>query len=135
VTAEKYLEQIQKIDVIIINKLKDYKRWVSIAEGFGGFSVGDRVQSSRNLHRGADAIGRYIDIEREIEALKQQRQEVIDTIQRLPRDEYKVLYSIFVDGCMLKELPSMFDKSYDWAKKTKRTALMHVQEILDKERG
>ena len=131
-TAEKYLEQIQKIDAIIINKLKDHKRWVEIAEGLGGFSVGERVQSSRNLHRGADAIGNYIDIESEIKALRERRQEMIDTIEKLPCDEYKVIYKIFVEGYMLKEIPSLFDKSYDWAKKTKRDALRNLQEILDK---
>lgn len=128
-TAEKYLEQIQKIDVIIINKLNDYNRWVSIAESLGGFSVGDRVQASRNLHRGSDAIGRYIDIEREIEALKQQRQEIIDTIQRLPLNEYKVLYGIFVEGKMLKECT--FGMSYEWAKTAKEKGVAHVQEIID----
>lgn len=131
-TAEKYLEQIRKIDAIIINKLKDHKRWVEIAEGLGGFSVGERVQSSRNLHRGADAIGNYIDIESEIKALREQRQGMIDTIEKLPCDEYKVIYKIFVEGYMLKEIPSLFDKSYDWAKKTKRDALRNLQEILDK---
>lgn len=131
-TAEKYLEQIRKIDAIIINKLKDHKRWVEIAEGLGGFSVGERVQSSRNLHRGADAIGNYIDLESEIKALREKRQEMIDTIERLPCDEYKVIYKIFVEGYMLKEIPSLFDKSYDWAKKTKRDALRNLQSILDK---
>lgn len=131
-TAEKYLEQIQKIDAIIINKLGDHRRWVEIAEGIGGFSVGERVQSSRNLHRGADAIGNYIDIESEIKALREQRQGMIDTIEKLPCDEYKVIYKIFVEGYMLKEIPSLFDKSYDWAKKTKRDALRNLQDILDK---
>lgn len=130
-TAEKYLEQIGKIDSVIINKLNDYRRWVEIAEGIGGFSVGERVQTSRNLHRGADAIGCYIDIESEIKALREKRQSIIDTIERLPCDEYKVIYKIFVEGYMLKEIPSLFDKSYDWAKKTKRDALKRIQDILD----
>ena len=130
-TAEKYLEQIRKIDAIIINKLGDHRRWVEIAEGIGGFSVGERVQSSRNLHRGADAIGNYIDLESEIKALREKRQGIIDTIEGLPCDEYKVIYKIFVEGYMLKEIPSLFDKSYDWAKKTKRDALKRIQEFLD----
>ena len=44
-TAEKYLEQIRMLDDMILTKLKEYNRWVSIAEGMGGFSVSDRVQS------------------------------------------------------------------------------------------
>lgn len=130
-TAEKYLEQILKIDAIILNKLKEYKRWVDVAEGVGGFSVSDRVQSTRNLHRGADAIGEYIDLEREINELKRRKNEVIGTIQQLPFYEYRVLYLIYVDGYMLKEIPSQLDKSYIWAKKTKSKALRDLQSILD----
>lgn len=131
--AEEYLEQIQKIDAIINNKLADYKRWVSIAESTGGFSVGDRVQSSRNLQRGADAISRYIDIEREIERLRQKRQDIISTIERLSINEYKVLYGIYVEGKMLKECT--FGMSYEWAKTTKEKALAHVQAIIDEKKG
>lgn len=131
-TAEKYLEQIGKIDSVIINKLNDYRRWVEIAEGIGGFSVGERVQTSRNLHRGADAIGCYLDIESEIKALREKRQSIIDTIELLPRDEYKVIYKIFVEGCMLKEIPSFLNMSYGTAKKIKCDALGRIQDFLDK---
>lgn len=132
-TAEEYLKQIKMIDDIIIDKMKDYKRWKDIADGYGGgFSVEERVQTTRNLQRGSDAIIEYISIDGEIKALKRKRQGIIDTIQQLPHYEYKVLYAIYVDGLMLKELPSLFDKSYEWAKKIKRKALDHVQNILDK---
>lgn len=132
-TAEQYLEQIRKIDAIIINKRKDYKRWKDIADGYGGgFSVSERVQTTRNLQRGSDAIIEYIGIEKEIKELEQKRQGIIETLQQLPCDEYKILYCIYVDGCMVKELPSRFRKSYDWAKKMKRKALDHVQQIIDK---
>ena len=130
-TAEKYLEQVKKIDAIILNKLKEYKRWVDVAESMGGFSVSDRVKASRNLHRGADAIAEYIDIDREINELKKRKNEVLGTIQQLPLDEYKVLYKIYVEGCMVKELPSQFDKSYDWVKKKKSNGLRLLQNILD----
>lgn len=133
--AEKYLEQIRMIDDMIVNKLKEYRRWVDVAESMGAFSVSDRVQSTRNLHRGADAIGEYIDLEREINELKKQKKAIIATIQQLPFNEYVVLYKIYVDGLMLKELPSEIDKSYEWAKKTKKKALRHLQEILDEKRG
>ena len=134
-TAEEYLEQIKTIDAIIINKRKERKRWESIADSLGGFSVSDRVQTSRNLHRGSDAIGEYIDIDREIEELEGKRQGIIDTIQRLPSIEYRVLYMLFVEDYMLKELPSEFNKSYAWVKDKKRKALKHVQNIIDEKKG
>lgn len=132
-TAERYLEQIQKIDAIIINKKRDYQRWAEIADGLGGgFSVAERVQTTRNLHRGADAIIEYICIEDEIKELEKKRRGIIETIERLPYYEYKVLYGEFVDGYMLKELTGQLDKSYAWVQKKKREALRHLQNILDK---
>jgi hypothetical protein len=131
--AEEYLLQIAKLDNIIINKLNDYNRWVTIAEGLGGFSVGDRVQASRNLQRGSDAVLRYIDIEREIKQLRQKRQDIICTIERLSVNEYKVLYGVYVEGKMLKECT--FGMSYEWAKTTKEKALAHVQAIIDEKKG
>ena len=123
------------IDEKIKNLLKEYRRWVDVAEGMGGFSVSDRVQCTRNLQRGADAIGEYIDLEREINELKAQKKAIIGTIQQLPFNEYVVLYKIYVDGLMLKELPSELVKSYEWVKKTKSKALRHLQEILNEKRG
>lgn len=135
-TAEEYLEQIKTIDGIIVDKMKDYKRWKDIADSYGGgFSVTERVQTTRNLQKGSDAIIEYISIDGEIKALKNKRQGIINTIQSLPYYEYKILYAIYVDGLMVKELPSLFDKSYEWAKKMKRQALDHVQQIIDKKEG
>lgn len=131
-TAERYLEQIKKLDAIISNKLKDYKRWVGIAEGLGGFSAGERVQTSRNLHQIPEAIGRYIDIEGEIEDYRKQRADIIATLERLPPLEYDLLYKLYVEGSRPKEIAYHFDRSYEWVMKEKRKALDSLQSIIDK---
>ena len=129
--ATRYLERIRKIDSMLENRIEDYQRWLEVAEGLGGESLGDRVQTSRNLHRGADAIGQYIDIEKEIEALQLERLAIIRTIERLPQPEYDVTYRIYVAGQTLKELAYTFKKSYDTVKRWKNNALMLVQGMLD----
>ena len=129
--AEKYLQRIKQIDVIIGNKIEDHKKWVEIAEGLGGASAGERVQSSKNLQQIPNAIGRYIDIEREIDALKQERQAIISTIERLPTTEYDLVYKLYVKDFTLKELAYHFGKSYDWVKVKKRHALTLIQVIVD----
>ncbi len=130
-TAEEYLSQIKKIDVIIKNRLRDHARWVEVADSLGGNFDGERVQSSRNLHRGADAIGNYIDIEREIADLKRKRQEIINTIERLPSTEYDLIYKLYVEDYSMKEIAYIKKKSYDWVKFKKKYALMLVQAMLD----
>lgn len=130
-TAERYLEQIKKIDAIIANKLKEYKRWVEVAEGLGGMSMGDKVKTTRNLQQIPDAIGRYIDIEREIAEYNRQRAAIIANIEKLPRIEYDLLYKLYVEGFSLKEIAYHFDRSYEWVKKTRQKALKRLQSIID----
>lgn len=134
-TAEEYLGLIKKIDAIIVNKLRDHAKWVEVAEGLGGASVGERVQSSRNLQQMPTAIGNYIDIEGEIRALERERQEIIYTLEQLPYTEYETLFLLYVGDQTLKEVAYYFKKSYDWAKAKKRTALQHLQEIIDEKKG
>ena len=135
--AEKYIERVKMIDAMLINKLEDHRRWVELADSLGGFSVGERVQSSRNLHKGQDAIDRYIDLEREMDALREERQAIIDTLQQLPFAEYDILYSIYVKVPELsfRKIANKHGKSYDWVKKGKKRGLKMLQEILDKRVG
>lgn len=131
-TAIQYLQQIKRYDYIIANKVKEYRHWVEVADGMGGFSAGERVKSSRNLQKGANAINNYIDVEREIKELKRKRQEMIDVVQKLSPIEYDILYKLYIEGYVMKELASEYHKSYAWVKEKKRKALAHLQEILDK---
>lgn len=131
-TAEQYLDRIKKIDAMIKNKQREHWRWEEVADGLCGASDGERVQASRNLHRSADAINHYIDIEREIDALKQERVGIIHTIEQLPSTEYDLVHKLYVQDYTMKELAFHFGKSYDWVKAKKRRALMLIQEIIDK---
>ena len=134
-TAEEYVKRIRKIDIIVSNKLREHARWVGVAEGLCGASEGDRVQASRNLQKIPDAIGKYIDIEGEIKALELERQGIMQTIEKLPTDEYEVLYMLYVKDQTLKEVAYHFGRSYEWAKAKKRKALNLLQNILNKKGG
>lgn len=131
--AEKYLERVRMIDAILINRLEDHRRWVEVADSLGGFSIGERVQSSPNLQRGAAAIDHYLDLEREMEQLRAERQRIIGTLQELPYAEYDILYSLYVQSPPLtfRAIAYKHGKSYDWVKKGKRRGLELLQKILD----
>ena len=132
-TAEQYLRQIEKLDTEIAIKQKEYARLLARAKSMGGLSIGERVQATRNLQRDADTICEYIDVEREINALKSKKRAILDTIKKLPSKEYRILYRVYAEGAMIKELPSEFKKSYSWVQMKKRRALEHLQIILDEE--
>lgn len=129
--AEEYLDQIKKIDSMIKNRINDYNRWVEIAEGLGGAAVGERVQTSRNLHQIPNAIGRYVDIEREIERLKEERLSIIRTIEKLPSSEYEVIFKLYVLDYTIKEIAFHVGMSYEWVQRRKSKGLKLLQAILD----
>lgn len=129
--AVEYLDQIKKIDAIIINKGEEYQHYVELASGLGGFSVSERVQSSRNLQQIPNAIIKYVDVEREINELKRKRAEIIKNIERLPSAEYKVIYALYVQDYTLKEVAYKCQKSYEWVKQKKARGLKLIQAMID----
>ena len=130
-----YLQRIRKLNTMIRNKEAERLQWKQIATGMGSFSTGDRVQSSGNPHKTADAIAAYVDIEREIneaiDRLIDTKREVIAVIEQLPEAEYDLLHKVYVQYMDLKEAAFAMDKSYSWAATMHGVALKHVQELLD----
>ena len=134
-TAEQYLDRVKKIDLMIHNKQTELDRWESKANSLGGSNFGERVQSSRDLHKGQNAIDNCIDLDREIEALKQERKAIIETIEQLPSTEYDVIYKLYVQEYSMKEIAYHHGKSYDWMKQQKKNGLVRLQSMIDERRG
>lgn len=136
--AKRYLLQIEKLDRIIENKLVEKQRWKEIALGTSPQNEGERVQSSSSQQKMADAIDKYIDIEREIDEaidnLIDVRKDIIATIEQLDVEEYDLLHKIYVQHLTLQEAADAKHKSYSWATTTHGTALENVRKMLE-ERG
>lgn len=131
--AEEYLERIEKIDKLLKNKRRERQRWVDTANSTGGFSTAEKVKSSHDPQKNSNAIINYCYIDKEIAELENEREAIIKTIERLPSDEYDVIYAVYVDLKPLKVVPSICHMSYSWVKQKKKTALSHIQEFLDAE--
>ncbi|MBO7273841.1 MAG: hypothetical protein J6V22_03195, partial [Clostridia bacterium] len=80
------MERVRKIDLLLRNKRREYNRWMEAVDGGGGTS-GERVQASRNLHRGSEAIGNYVDLEKDSQRMERERDGIIKTIEELPAAE------------------------------------------------
>lgn len=133
--AKKYLHQVSKLNRLIENKMIELAQWKSMATGTGTFSDGERVQSSGNQQKMAEAVGRYVDIERELDACIDRyidtKNEVIHTIEQLPAVEYDVLHKIYIQEKTLAEVAIICDRAYSWATTIHGRALKMVQDILD----
>lgn len=141
--ADRYLQQIEKIDKLIENKIAEAERWKEIAMGSTSFSEGERVQSSGSKQKMADAVARYIDLEAEINAeidlLVDKKQEIIRMIEQLPAAEYDLLHKRYV---MMKDLRDIaadisekqgkaYTTAYSWATTVHGRALAHLQKLLN----
>lgn len=134
-TAKEYLEQIKKIDTIINNKLIERKQWLDIALNITPSIDSERVQSSGNPQRMADAINSLIEVEHQINAyideLAYKKQEVLKTIEQLPEAEYDVLHKIYVQYKTLYEAADERHITYSWVTSIHGKALKMLDDILN----
>lgn len=135
-SAKEYLMQIEKLDTIIKNKLIEKQQWEDIALCMTARSDGERVQASGRPSKMADAMDRFVDIEKDINMLVDRfvdtKREVVSVIEQLDNPvEYDVLHRRFVQFKSLQEIADKYKKRYEWATTTQGRALANVQKILD----
>lgn len=133
--AKAFLSQLNKLNKLIENKMIEKEQWQAIAKGTGQRTDGERVQSSGNPQKMADAVAIYVDIEAEIDAAidmyVDKKNHIISVIEQLPVTEYDILHKVYVQGIPLDEVAVAFNKSYSWGTSKHGRALKAVQDILD----
>lgn len=128
--AEEYVSRIQKIDILIANKIVERKRLEELATSTGAFTSTEKVKSSSSPDKMTNAICEYLDIDMEINKLVRERREIISTIEQLPAKEYDVIHELYVQGLTPKEIARKKDKSFNWVFYVKHKALESLQELL-----
>lgn len=133
--AQIYLEQVEKLDSIIKNKLIEKQQWKDIAFGITANMDGERVQSSGAKSKMADAINKCVDMESEIDGLIDKlvdtKKDVIQTIEQLySPTEYNVLHMRYIQYKSLQDIADHYGKDYGWATTTHGRALKSVQDIM-----
>lgn len=133
--AKEFLSQIKKLDRMIVNKRIEIRQLKEIANNSTGDMTGEKVQSSGNPQRIAEAIVKYVDLEREIfqdiNKLIDARRDVISVIEQLSTTEYDILHKLYVQNITFQDVATAYDRTYSWATTIHGRALKHVQRILD----
>jgi DNA-directed RNA polymerase specialized sigma subunit len=137
IDAKSYLQQVEKLDMLITNKLIERQQWKDIALGITASVGGERVQSSSSQQRMADAVVKIVDIESEIDGLIDAfittKKMVIATIEKLHSPtEYNILHMRYIQHISLIEIADMLNKEYSWVTTTHGRAVKNVQNILNK---
>lgn len=144
VNAKKYLSNVSKLDKMIANKMIEKEQWEAVAEGSTVCSEGERVQSSGNPQKMADAVCQIVMIEEEILKLIKEKQDIIRTIELLPATEYDILHKMYIGILVdnekgkkitvymtLEEVAEEYMMSYSWASTMHGRGIKKVQDILD----
>lgn len=138
--AQLFLEQPEKIDLLVKNKLIEQRQWRDVALSITANMNGEKVQSSGAKSKMADAVGRCVDLETEIDGLIDRlvdtKKEVIQAIEQLESPIlYDILHRRYIQYQSLQEIADHYGKEYEWAKVNCNRARKHLQEILEKKRG
>lgn len=130
----KYLEDIQLIDSKVANKRYDADMWREIAQATASKVEGDRVQSSASQQKTANAVAKYVDIEREIEELLREKDKFIERIEQLPKYYYDIMHKIYLQGYTLKQTHLSMGKSYSWATANHGKAKKELKMLIEREK-
>lgn len=134
--AQVYLEQVEKLDAIIKNKLIEKQQWKDIALGITANMDGERVRSSGAKDKMASAVEKCVDIETEIDSLVDKlidtKKEVLQVIERLHSPtEYNVLHMRYIQYRSLQDIADRYNRDYGWATTTHGRALKNVEDLLN----
>lgn len=134
--AQIFLEQPEKLDIQIRNKLIEKQQWHDIALGITANMDGERVQSTGGKNKMADAINKCVDMEAEIDRLVDElidtKKSVIQTIEKLDSPtEYNILHMRYIQYMSLQDIADHYDRDYGWATTTHGRALKSVQEVMN----
>ena len=137
--AQVYLEQVEKLNAVIKNKLIEKQQWKEIALGITANMDGERVQSSGAKSKMADAVAKCVDIESEIDNLIDKlidlKKKVTQVIEALDSPtEYKLLHLRYIQFVPLKDIADMWDMEYTNVTTTHGRALKNVLEIMGNKR-
>lgn len=135
--AQTFLEQPEKLDIQIRNKLIEKQQWHDIALGITASMEGERVQSSGAKSKMANAVEKCVDMEAEIDRLIDElidvKKEVIQTIEQLDSPiEYNLLHMRYIQYISLQEIADHYNRDYGWATTTHGRALKSVQAVMDR---
>lgn len=134
--AKTYLQEIERSDRLIQNKLAELYQLRCLASSVGSAPKGDAVQTSKTGDRMESLVVKIVDLENEINAeidsfirLKQERiktiEKVSDTLQ------YSILHKHYVQYKTFGEIAGEEGYTYSWVLENHAKGLKKVQNIIN----
>ena len=127
---EEYLGMIEKLNLLISNKILEKEELYTITTKTTQANDGmpHATGTSDKVGNGAvKLVQKAQEIDATIDLFYDLKQEIIEQMQKLPADEYDVLYKSFVQGMSLSVIAKIKGKAVNTIKKTRRAGIRNVQ--------
>lgn len=134
-TAEKFLQQIERADRTIDNKLSEIYRLRCLATSITVPTDREAVQTSGVSDKVGNTVAKIIDLENEIDDLIDEyidiRQQCIKVVEALSDPlQYAVIHKHYVQYKSFVEIAEEENYTYDGIMKVRRKALDKIEAIL-----
>lgn len=135
-TAKEYLKRYRHAVKMINRKTEQLKDLRMMSESLGGFSDGDRVQSSGNHDKIASNVAKIVDLESEIlsdiNRMIEIKQDVINTIDLIEDEDLKeVLYMRYLEFRTWIDIAYEVGCSYQWIHELHGRGLNKIHELIE----
>lgn len=132
-SIDKYLNEVSLIDSKIANKINELNMWREIAQGIGGTSDGERVQSNGISRKMENAVIKCVETEREIERLTKEKELFISRIELLPKRYYDIMHKMYIQGYSLTAYALECKAKYTNATTTHSRAKKELRKVMNGE--
>ena len=130
--VKEFLNRLEMIDCQIENKKAEIQMWKNVALNTAPQGESERVQSTKNPQKMADAVNRYVDLEKEIEALVCEKAECIKIIERVSDPLlYDILHKYHIQQMKLAKIAEIKGYSYDYMRDRHTEAKKELQKVLN----
>lgn len=134
--AREYLEDIQKADSVIQNKLAEVQQLRCLALSVTAPIGGEGVQGTKETDRMGKAIAKIVDLENEINAdidkFIHMKRERTALIQRIPKQlQYDIIHGHYVQYKSLVDIAKEKGYTYAWILEVHAKALQTVQGLIE----
>lgn len=134
-TNEEYLDMIEKLNLLINNKIMEREELFVIATKTTQENDGmpHATGTSDKVGNGSvKLLDKEAEIDRVIDLFYDLKTEIIGQIQKLPADEYDVLHKSYVQGISLTDIATEKNKHIDTIKKIRRSGIRNVRILESK---
>lgn len=136
-TAEEFLEQIERADRVIDNKLSEVYRLRCLATSVTVPTDREAIQTSGVSDKVGSIVAKIIDLENEINDLIDEyidiRQSCIKVIESLPDSlMYAIIHKHYVQYKTFVEIAEEENYTYQWILRVHNKALKEISEIINK---